>query len=279
MSCIPPIVLRPPSSSVSLTQDGKDNGYLTRRIRRQVYGPDVASVQEKQITVPLVISHELENHLLADIPQCYANFPDQTFRQPSLIHVYNPVTHDPATSPLPALSDTADEFGNLRYLVVSNENLWAGQHYVTDVFFELFWLFFSLFALPSHIEHRFAQPSSLDSKLSILCLAQYLRCRIILPEIPYNAHETVLPSHLPLREALLFRAWIHDRPKLSNMYYAEEVGKHQMYSNTSPFEVGPPADNLFWEAGDEGEWDEEGVPQWTDAEVEGSSQGDQMREE
>lgn len=40
-----------------------DSNYLTRRIRLQIYGNDLASVQEKQMTIPLAIAAEVENQI------------------------------------------------------------------------------------------------------------------------------------------------------------------------------------------------------------------------
>ena len=152
-----------------------DRGYLTRRIRRQVYGPDLDSVMTKQITIPIMIPIELEDSLSRDLAQ-RPEIPTDGGAQPLLIPVHNTSTHDPL-GPLPSLHDSTSE-SNLRYWVITNESVWAGQHRAVDEASEVFW---ALFYWCTDSVRRFGRVGTEED-----CLWQLLRAfrrRIVLPEV------------------------------------------------------------------------------------------------
>lgn len=103
------------------------NNYLTRRIRRQVYGPDFNAVQEKQITIPMVVPAELEAHI-DDSILLHVNL---GYRP--LIPVHDPSKHDQQNARLPSLPINGHDSGNLRYRIVSNESMWAGMDALDDL--------------------------------------------------------------------------------------------------------------------------------------------------
>ena len=73
-----------------------------------------------------------------------------------------------------------------------------------------------------------------------------------------------LPS---LRESLLFRSWALTTPIAPYRGHPHQQGvPHELFNDAwvrYPF-----SDDYFWRASDEGIWDEEGVPCWTDPSVE-----------
>lgn len=103
------------------------SNYLTRRIRRHVYGPDFNAIQEKQITIPMVVPAELEAHIYDSI------LPQMNLDYQPLIPVHDPSKHDPQNARLPSLPVSDHDSGNLRYWIVSNESMWAGQHALDDL--------------------------------------------------------------------------------------------------------------------------------------------------
>ncbi len=91
-----------------------DRNYSTRRIRRQVCSRDLAAVQEKQITIPVIVPWALEDYLLSTLPQQYGDLPSHFTNFKPLIPVHDGSKYDPSTAILPSLQDTASESGNLR---------------------------------------------------------------------------------------------------------------------------------------------------------------------
>ncbi len=244
-----------------------DSNYLTRRIRRQIHGPDLASVQEKQITIPLAIPWDLENFLTSELPNQYSDLPKHFTAFKSLIPVHDAAAHDPATATLPSLRDTVAESGNLRYWVITNESMWAGQHRALDEISEVIWSFFHWFSENALIDIATGNGTITHS----FCweLARSFRRRIVLPEVPVD---DVHPAHTPsrrvglptLRESLLFRPWVYYTPKRPDREYIEinanENRAHLLFDEDRARYPFP--DHLFWKVGDEGEWDGEGVPIW-----------------
>lgn len=103
------------------------SNYLTRRIRCQVYGPDFNAVQEKQITIPMVVPAELEAHIDNSILS-YLNLDHRP-----LIPVHDPSKYDPHNARLPSLPISGHVSGNLRYWIVSNESMWVNLHGLDDL--------------------------------------------------------------------------------------------------------------------------------------------------
>ena len=242
-----------------------DRNYSTRRIRRQVHGPDLAAVQDKQITIPVVIPWALENYLLSTVPQEYTDLPPHYATFKPLIPIHDSGNYDPATAVLPSLRDTVAESGNLRYWVISKESMWSHQHHVIDETAELLWSLFNRFNQTHPAQAYDPSRIGTDTTACTAYLAQSFRRRIVLPQVP-DTHRTsgTTKSGLPLREALLFRAWAMASPLPVNPPVTHGVsnGNHPLFTEQAvldPF----PDDDLFWRPGDEGTWDEEGAPAWT----------------
>lgn len=241
-----------------------DAHYSTRRIRRQVCGPDLKSIQEKQITIPLMLPWALENYLLSKVPQDYADLPLHFSNFRALIPMHDPSKYDPAAATLPSLRDTASEKGNLRYWVITNESMWANEHRVLDEFAELMWSFSRWFYQCAMASDTNANMSlSTDSEWCCPGLAKYFRHRIVLPEIPDNQTDPLATKldRLSLREALLFRSWAFDTPAVppwKNMVVGDD-GRHPLFDEQAVLYPFP--DDLFWDPQDEGTRDEASMPE------------------
>ena len=233
--------------------------YSTRRVRRMVYGYDLASVQEKQITTPVVIPAILEDYLLAHLPAQYnlpSHFVGRDATKP-LIPLHDPTQHVLGRiTTIPSLYDTGDEEGNLRYWVITNQSMWANQHEVMDEFAELMWCIFKWFTSACNIN---PPAVDFDQPECIWSLSRYLRQRIIMPEIPGDPMGS-------LRQGLLFKPWVLKRPKSRDDTAILDENRRQaegaMASMSTP---GFPLPNEYdWQEGDEGDWIGHDVPAWTD---------------
>lgn len=270
--------------------------YLTRRIRRQVYGYDLESVFEKQLTIPLIIPWDLENYINTQLPQDFPELVPYMAEDQLLIPVHDPSKYNPATAILPSLQDIASEKGNVRYWVINNTNMWAGQHRALDEIAEVFWSLFHWFnRAVSMFGHQittstrpwrtFAGRRDLNNlgtgiKECLWHIARYYRRRIILPQIPsddsnsdghgYDHRTSSSPAHsiktaVPtLRESLLFRPWVFHTPKRPEWHpthpFPYRHATHPLFDDDTILYPFP--DELFWKEGDEGEWDEDGAPAW-----------------
>ena len=239
-----------------------DRDYSTRRIRRQVCSHDLATIQEKQITIPVIVPWALEDYLLSTLPQKYGDIPSHFTDFKPLIPVHDATKYNPATAILPSLQDTVSESGNLRYWVITNESMWAHQHRVLDETAELMWSLFHWF----NKAHSTARTRT-DEPPCRWHLARSFRRRIVLPEI--SAHSSVpVKSGLPsLRESLLFRPWALASPITPDARHGEQ--SHELFNDK--FVLYPFPDELFWRASDEGTWDEGGAPSWADPSAESAA--------
>ncbi|KAI9724114.1 MAG: hypothetical protein M1812_000833 [Candelaria pacifica] len=119
---------------IPFQQTGWSN-YLTRRIRTQVYGHDLDAVMEKQITMPIMIPHDLEHtvHQYMDAALSDAGvLDDGSYRVLIPVHVAGQ-----GTTIIPDLPDTVGPPGNVRYWVLANETIWAGVDHRIDAVFEI----------------------------------------------------------------------------------------------------------------------------------------------
>ena len=242
-----------------------DAGYSTRRIRRQVYGPNIQAVQAKQITIPVNVPFGLENFLLTSLPQEYDNLPSHFTDFKPLIPIHDPSKYSRNRAHLPSLQDTAAENGNLRYWIITNESMWASQHRVLDEFAELMWCQFHWFVQAMSTGPFTGVRTLEDNSLSCWHSARSFRRRIVLPELPSNQLESVAkrPDIPSLRETLLFKPWAFlspAKPDREFQYTEDGDPGHELFEEEAvryPFD-----DSLFWDSSDEGMWDEEGVPEW-----------------
>ncbi|KAH0547746.1 hypothetical protein FGG08_000003 [Glutinoglossum americanum] len=256
--------------------------YLTRRIRRQVHGPDIQSVLEKQITIPIDISFKLEDYIsslvgpILEEKNIYNGNKDE---RRILIPVHE---IGKGTTIIPDLVESAEK--NLRYWVVGNELMWAGIDRVIDETTEVLWQIF-----------HWNRLSRVDLE-SVLALACGFRRRIPpvldlgpIPTPPTTARsdeeagksssstdaagstavEAVKPPHILVKptssktmgvlseyEARVFQQWaFHVPPIISRTYTEPESSLYDEYEYTYP-----PPDKLFWRDGDEGS----GEIEWVD---------------
>ena len=235
-----------------------DRNYSTRRIRRQVCARNLAAVQEKQITIPVIVPWALEDYLLTTLPQQYGDIPLHFTGFRPLIPVHDASRYDASTSVIPSLQDTASESGNLRYWVITNESMWAQQHRVIDEMAELMWSLFHWFNQISGAT-RFGT----DNSECKWYLARSYRRRIVLPDVSARSSFTMKTGLPSLRETLLFRPWAFASPVTLDRYSpGTDYDCHELFNDA--WVLYPFPDDLFWQASDEGSWDEEGVPPWTD---------------
>ena len=220
-----------------------------------------------------MLPYELENFILNDIPNQHADLPQHYTAFRPLIAVHDPTTHDPTASTLPPLHDTANESGNLRYWVITNESMWAGQHRAIDEIAEVLWAFFHWLNQETRkgVE-AFTDGEGTDVNHCVWHLARSFRRRIVLPEVPSDEflQTSTLTRRVGLptpRESLLFRPWVFYTPKVPYRDLAVEEDSiwppHRLFDELQCLYPFP--DELFWEEGDEGEWDGDGVPVWKDA--------------
>lgn len=178
---------------------GGYRNYSTRRIRRQVCGSDLATVQEKQITIPVVMPWSLENYLLATVPQHFPATPSHTDNFSPIIPVHDSAKYDQRNATIPSLRDTVAETGNLRYWVITNESMWAQQDRALDEFAELMWSMFYWFmqAMTSSPNDATSTRMNTDRKActwSLVCTPRVIPIRARLgvasPEFVQQQHAT-----------------------------------------------------------------------------------------
>ncbi len=136
--------------------------------------------------------------------------------------------------------------------------MWAQQHRVMDETAELMWALFHWFHQGTGIARIGTDKP--DCKWH---LARSFRRRMVLPGV--SDHSVTMKSGLPsLRETLLFRPWAFANPITFDRH---AIGRdhhcHELFNDA--WALYPFPDELFWHASDEGTWDEEGVPCWTDS--------------
>ncbi|KAL8633782.1 hypothetical protein Q9189_000518 [Teloschistes chrysophthalmus] len=236
--------------------------YLTRRIRCFVVGQDLKSVQEKQLTRPLVIPADLQMTIQNELRTPQAGLPDNIVSK-LVIPIHDSSKHDPRTATVPSLPDNGTESGNLRYWVLTNQTMWAvGHERALREVAELLTALSDWFARSegkSDPDTGLFNPGT-DNGDCIWHLAQTFRRRLILPEA---LEESKRGQTLGSRESRLFRAWVLTSPVTMERGYELDaaIAELQKKLNLS-LDV---LDNMFWTDGDEGSWDvEEGVPVWQD---------------
>lgn len=243
-----------------------DRDYSTRRIRRQVCAPLLATLQEKQITIPVIVPWALEDYLLSTLPQQYGDLPSHYTDFKPLIPIHDASKYDPSTAVLPSLQDTASENGNLRYWVITNKSMWAQQHRVIDETAELMWSLFHWFNQAMATDGAMGDTRVRTDKSACRWhLARSFRRRIVLPEVSDHFSITMKSGLPSLRETLLFRPWAFASPITPDRTFSGQEdgdGGHGLFDDR--FVLYPFPDELFWHASDEGTWDEEGIPSWTD---------------
>ncbi|KAI9760700.1 MAG: hypothetical protein M1840_002348 [Geoglossum simile] len=238
-------------------------GYLTRRIRRQVYGPDIDSVFEKQLTIPIDIPFKLEdyisslvNPILEEKDIHNGNEGERRLLLP--IHQVGM-----GIGIIPELYDSLTE-GNLRYLVIGNELMWAGIDRRIDEVLEALHSLFRWGLKPSYAQESFLYialtfrrriPQALD--LGPLPMPPNIDG---VPTPPTAAAEPE-PPHLLIEpttlktigvlseyEARLFQQWaLH---VAWSIYQNHPTPRKTLYDEDANNKT--PPDELFWRDGMEG---------------------------
>ncbi|MCJ1477750.1 hypothetical protein MMC13_006423 [Lambiella insularis] len=256
-------------------------GYFTQKIRRQTWGPDLNSAMKNNITIPLLIPHDVEQHI-RHLLEVEAGLPPQFNPEELLSPVYNPAYHGHAnpSSNLPPLQglqppfqeivdeqgalrpleDVVTEQGNLRFWTIDNTSMWLGQNRTLDEVFEVLWYFHSFYLgigediagdLPETIDPNDHHPSADTPRdcahpKAVRMLARLFRRHTVFLPQGLSDHIVTPDGSLSDTEATLFRAWVFAPPK----------------SPRAQTQASPPADDLFWTDGDEGQWAGPTVPQW-----------------
>ncbi|KAI4247086.1 MAG: hypothetical protein LQ352_006233 [Teloschistes flavicans] len=237
--------------------------YLTRKIRCMVVGQDLKTVQDKQITIPLVIPADLQTAIVNELRTRDAGISDEIVSK-LVIPVHDSSKWDPRSASVPSLADNATESGNLRYWLLTNETMWAGgQRRALDEVAELLVALCDWFARGEAVNDLSTGLFNLgtDNGNCIWHLARMFRRRLILPEGSEKAKRGQI---LTPREARLFRAWVLSIPARVDRDYTDDDRVMAKFEKKLA-KSGDVPDKMFWTDGDQGSWGtEEGVPIWHD---------------
>ncbi|MCJ1277517.1 hypothetical protein MMC21_005330 [Puttea exsequens] len=228
--------------------------YVTRRIRHQLYGSDLASVQERQITMPIMIPRVLETYI-------------NTIASSPLIPMHDSTKYSASPGVLPTLRDNYTEAGNLRFWVLTNESMWTHQDRTQDEIRELLWDLFNWYkdaTVASQLAGR-ERSIATDQEDCMWKLARSFRQRLVLAEVTDSEMGDASTALLSTsREAMLFKQWAlasvsMDGNIMSKNWTARSFCESMEIELRYPFE-----DDLFWKDGDEGKWAPDDVPPWID---------------
>lgn len=245
-----------------------------------MYGPDIDSVFEKQITMPVIIPYDLEQSLV----QTMSDALDEAGLSEGQLDQFLIPVHEQGkgTAIIPDLQDTAGPTGNVRIWVIGNELMWAGIDRRIDEVFEILWAFFhwhnsitadQYYVRLDHGDALVHLASSFRNRLPPRLDASTSETSERMQEV-YNDHASgpILSAKwkgLSPREAVLFKRWAFHTPTLVNRGYNDDV-RHSMFDEEVDM-LYPFPDDLFWNDGDEGDNSRDGVPQWRDV---GSTEGE-----
>lgn len=255
-----------------------------------MYGPDIDSVFEKQITMPVIVPYDLEQFLVQTISDALdeAGMSDGQSDK-ILIPVHE---QGKGTAIIPDLYDTAGPRGNFRIWIVGNELMWAGIDRRIDEVFEILWALLHW--------HNSATANQyfvrLDEGDALVHLASSFRQRLP-PRLDTSNNEADAPIQeaekeskestaayarsakwkgLTPREAVLFKRWAFHTPTMCNRSY-NNYDRHMLFDDDEDM-LYPFPDDLFWKDGDEGDNVCDGVPQWHDVDMEEEEHQDAQKE-
>ncbi|MCJ1383286.1 hypothetical protein MMC17_006399 [Xylographa soralifera] len=251
--------------------------HLLKEIRNQVWGRDLQSVMRKEITTPLLIPYDVEEHIRS-LLNAETNLPAHVKPEDLFVPILDSSHEsDDAASPInPPLPDIISGEGNFRWWIISNRNMWAGQNHTLDEIFEVLWLLFGLYrslrSMSPHGDHR-PGPDDCTSPQATQLMARLFRRRTIL--LPDNVSPHISnPDNIDECEATLFRAWVFAKPTC----HGESDSDHNPVTahlpeipegclNGSGFALQdkiqyPIPEENFWKEGDEGAWVGDYVSQW-----------------
>lgn len=235
--------------------------------------------------MPLIIPLDLEHYILHDIPQQHSDLPHLSIKFPLIFPIHDPTKYTEYTDlllqenqhdPIPSLVEKADERGNLRYRIISRDNIWTGQHPVLDEIAILLRFLCQWFGQASSIRSSNFLPKDFHtgSEAAISHLAWSYRSLQLRAmgkangELPYSSESMRTRRPALTREYEIFRQWVKQPD--------EEDGNRdgnalQQHLDAGPWTEGDESELdeegaspflSWWAKGDEGEWDEEGAPPW-----------------
>ncbi|KAL8709926.1 MAG: hypothetical protein Q9220_005376 [cf. Caloplaca sp. 1 TL-2023] len=179
--------------------------YLTRRIRHIIVAGDLASMQRRQITTPVVIPSALETFITNELGAEQEENVKQALSGLVMQAHDSSRWHPSSTQQLPPLHDTTDESGNLRYWLGTNTSMWSGQHWLLD---EVAEILDSLYGWFLDFEHYPDESDTVkhgtDNSNCAWHIGRDLRRRLALPD---ELDEVKPRQGISPREARLFQAW------------------------------------------------------------------------
>lgn len=241
--------------------------------------------------MPFIIPLDLEHYILHDIPQQHSDLPHLSMKFPPIIPVHDPTKYTQYTDsllqenqhePIPSLAENADERGNLRYRIISQDNIWAGQHPVLDEIAILLRFLCQWFNQATSIRSFNTLPKDFHtgSESAISHLSWSYRSLQLLAmgkangELPYSSESMRACRPALTREYEIFRQWVkqpdeeegdgedENRDGISSQQHLAACPRTERDQDERDGEGAPPCLS-WWAKGDEGEWDEEGAPPWT----------------
>lgn len=232
--------------------------------------------------MPLIIPLDLEHYILHDIPQQHSDLPHLSMKFPLIIPVHDPTKYSEYTDlllqenqhdPIPSLVEKADERGNLRYRIISRDNIWAGQHPVLDEIAILLRFLGQWFGQLRSLISSNSLPKDFhtNSEAAISHLAWSYRSLQLRAmgkangELPYSSESMRTRRPALTREYEIFRQWVKQPDEEDGNRGGDALQQHLEACPLTEGDEGEPDEEggSWWEKGDEGEWDEEGAPPWT----------------
>ncbi|KAL8793670.1 MAG: hypothetical protein Q9195_003719 [Heterodermia aff. obscurata] len=184
------------------------SNYLTRRIRRNLHGPTLDIVHEKQITIPFMMPWDLEMHIAECLNTDGVASSRSLPKTSPIINVHDPTKHDHTTAQLPSLSATEHERGNLKYWVISNQSMWVGQDKKQDAVADVLWCLVGSYM--QYLNYGPRPSTDTDSRNCLLWTIRYLQRKLgTLPGIPSASDDDRRRQGLPtVKESLKFRTFV-----------------------------------------------------------------------
>lgn len=220
------------------------------------------------------------------MPQQHNDLPRLCMTYPPIIPVHDTTKYtqyadmllqENQYDPIPSIVDQADERGNLRYRIITERNLWAGQHPMLDEIAILLRFLCLQFNHATSARDSGVLPEmfNTDSESAIFHLAwSYKSLQLgamgkANAELPYSSGRIRTGRSALTREYEVFREWAkqpeekdgnHDG--ISSQLHPDSCPRTEEDENEWSRE-GVLASPRWWTEGDEGEWDEGGAPPWT----------------
>ena len=237
------------------------------------------------MSIPLTIPKELEDYIHDEFLPSIPNLPPRYTHRPTVTIIHDVLLQNDSAV-LPSLHDTDAETGNLRYWVIDDNSIWAGQHPIVD---ELFALYKAIFRSQSAARHRVgpakgfhSPPIKTEYDASdpnfILILAHFLKDRIVPPDRSFESYRS--GSIIHPTEKLLFQAWILSDPgrcEGPSLHPSEDRARRREPFDQDDYPY-PVPDSLFWTQGDEGQEPSDFVPEWRSVPRADSGMGDLIKD-